>query len=88
GAGEDREVRDGLLFAVSPYLLQHFDKLAQGTSAAYLDEQYQRARWKEALRYELITLVFRFPDDETRFRKTCEALSIDPTASYVAAVMD
>jgi carbohydrate diacid regulator len=87
-AGDDREVRDGLLFIVSPYLLQYFDKLAQGTSTAYLEEQYRRARWREALRYELISCVFRFPDDEAGFRKTCEALSIDPTASHVAAVME
>lgn len=87
-AGDDREVRDGLLFTVSPYLLHYFDKLAQGSSAAYMDEQFQRARWKDALRHQLVSFVFSFPDDAEGFRKTCDALSIDATASYVAAVMD
>ncbi len=87
-AAGNNEARDGLLFILSPYLLVHFDGLAQSMAIAYLDEQYQRARWREVSRYQLISIVFSSPEDVAGFRKACEALNIDAAASYVAAAMD
>lgn len=86
--GTDEEVRDGLLFTVSPYLLEHFDFMAQTMSAAYLDEQYERTRGREALRHELVCLVFSFPEDTAAFRRACEALRIDPTIPRVALALE
>lgn len=85
---DDPSVRDELLFGVSPYLLDHFDHMAHSVAAAYIDEQYQRVRWREALRYELVSIVFTSPEDGEAFRKTCVALGVDPTAPRVALALD
>jgi sugar diacid utilization regulator len=82
------EVRDELLFVISRYQLEFFDSLSQTISQAYLDEQYQRLRWRDSLRYELASLVFQFPDDVAAFQRTAEALGLDPTAARVALVLD
>src|ERR1700744_4041920 len=62
-AENNPEARDELLFVISRYQLEFFDSLSQTISQAYLDEQYQRLRWRDSLRYELVTLVFQFPED-------------------------
>ena len=54
---------------------------------AYLDEQYQRARWRDSLRFELCSLVFRNPEDVESFHKCAEALGIDPTVPRIALAM-
>jgi carbohydrate diacid regulator len=87
-ASNDPQVRDPLLFEVSRYLLEYFDLLSQTISQAYLDEQYQRLRWRDSLRYELTTIVFQFPHDAAAFQRTAEALGLDPTAARIALVLD
>ncbi len=87
-ASADTDLRDEMLFVVSPYLLDHFDVVAQAVAQDYLDEQYQRTRWRDALRYELCSIVFGFPDDASGFRKTAEALGLDSTAPRVAIAID
>jgi carbohydrate diacid regulator len=82
------EARDELLFVISRYQLEFFDSLSQTISQAYLDEQYQRLRWRDSLRHELAALVFQFPDDVAAFQRTAEALGLDPTAARVALVLD
>ncbi len=87
-AEDDKGLRDELLFVVSRYLLDHFDLMSQTISQAYLDEQYQRARWRDALRYELCSIVFSFPEEVDSFRAAAEALGLDPTVPRVALALD
>lgn len=87
GLADDPALRDGLLYAVSPYLLEHFDAVAQTMSSAFLDEQYRRTRGREALRRELLGLVLGASGDTAAFQRVCEALGIDATIPRVALVM-
>ena len=87
-AEKDGESRDQLLFEVSRYLLESFDQMSQTISQAYLDEQYQQARWRESLRFELCSLVFRNPEDVDSFLKCAESLGIDPTVPRIALAIE
>ena len=87
-AEKDGDSRDQLLFEVSCYLLESFDHMSQTISQAYLDEQYQRARWRDALRFELCSLVFRNPQDVESFQKCAESLGIDPTVPRIALAIE
>jgi sugar diacid utilization regulator len=87
-AEKDGESRDLLLFEVSRYLLESFDHMSQTISQAYLDEQYQRARWRDSLRFELCSLIFRNPDDVGSFHKCAESLGIDPTVPRIALAIE
>ncbi|HEY0229719.1 MAG TPA: helix-turn-helix domain-containing protein, partial [Dokdonella sp.] len=87
--GEDDEaLRNELLFVLSPYLLDHFDLMAQSIAQAYLEEEHQRTRWRDALRYELCSIVFSSPDDVDAFKKAAEALGIDGSGLRVAITID
>jgi carbohydrate diacid regulator len=86
-AGEDAELHNELLFRVSPYLLHHFDVIAQAVSQAYLDEQLQHARWRDRLRLELWSVISARPDDAEAFRRHAEALAIDAWSPHCAAVL-
>ena len=84
----DAGSRDLLLFEVSRYLLESFDLMSQAIAQAYLDEQYQQARWRDSLRFELCSLVFRNPEDVESFHRCAEALGIDPTVPRIALAID
>ena len=81
---EHQDVQNELLFSLSPYLLDHFDEMAQAIAAAYMEEQYAQSRWKDALRYELCNLVFSSPGDVNEFNRVSETIGIDPTIARVA----
>jgi carbohydrate diacid regulator len=81
---KNTEVRDELLFKVSPHLLQHFDLLSQAVASGYVEEDRQRARWHEQLKHELSSLLFTRPDDLPRFRELTRALDLDAAAPYAA----
>lgn len=81
---EDESLRDELFFVVTPFLLERSDAMAQAIGHAYLDEQFQGARWRDARRYELCTVIFSSPDDVQGFRRAAEALGIDPNGTRVA----
>ena len=87
-AEKDGESRDQLLFEVSRYLLESFDHMSQTIVQAYLDEQYQRARWRDSLRFELCSVVFRNPEDVASFHKCAESLGIDPTVCRFALAIE
>ena len=87
-AGKDGESRDQLLFEVSCYLLESFDHMSQTIAQAYLEEQYQRARWRDSLRFELCSLVFRNPEDVGSFHQCAESLGIDPTVPRIALAIE
>jgi carbohydrate diacid regulator len=83
-----QEVQNELLFVISPYLLDHFDQIAQSIAAAYMEEQYAQSRWKDALRYELCNLIFSATGDIDEFNRVSEAIGIDPTIGRVALAFD
>jgi carbohydrate diacid regulator len=82
------ELRDELLFRISPFLMEFFDVLAQIISQTYLDEQYKQARWRESLRYQLHSIIFYYPEDTEGFSKTAAALRLDGTIPRIALAID
>lgn len=86
-AGDDAQLHNELLFKVSPYLLHHFDVIAQAVSQAYLDEQLQHARWRDRLRQELWNVISARPDDTEAFRRHAEALGLDAWSPHCAVVL-
>lgn len=87
-AQQEKEIKEQVLFLLSPYLLEHFDLITRAIEQAYLDEQYQKLRWKDALRYELCNIIFSDQDNIVRFGQLLEELGQDPTLPRVAIVMD
>lgn len=85
---EASSFRDELLFVVLPYLLEHSNTMAETIARAFLDEQYQGARWRDAMRYQLCTVIFSAPEDLDGFRRAGEALGIDPNGLRVAIAID
>jgi carbohydrate diacid regulator len=81
---EDESLRDELFFVVTPFLLERSDAMAQAIGHAHLDETFQGARWRDARRYELCTVIFSSPNDVQGFRLAAEALGIDPNGMRVA----
>ncbi|CAB3646616.1 hypothetical protein LMG24238_00794 [Paraburkholderia sediminicola] len=82
------DLRDELLFRISPFLMEFFDVLAQIISQTYLEEQYKQARWRESLRYQLHSIIFYYPDDTEGFAKTAAALRLDGTIPRIALAID
>ncbi|UPG88192.1 helix-turn-helix domain-containing protein [Luteibacter aegosomaticola] len=80
--------RNALLDAFSVYLLDYFDDLAQRIASAFLDEQFQRARWRDALRHQLLNVILSFPDDELAFRHAATALGLEAAAPYACLALD
>jgi len=87
-AREDAQARDELVLIFSSYLLDYFDDLAERIASAYLDEQFQRARWRDALRYELMSVILSFPDDDAAFSRSATALGLDPACPRVCLALD
>jgi len=87
-AGDNKELRDELLFVISPYLMDFFDEMAQLVSQAYLDEQYQHVRWRDSLRHQLHEVIFNTPNDHAKFLSTTRALGLDPAASRIAIAVE
>ncbi len=85
---KNENLRDELLFKVSPYLMEFFDTLAQVIAQIYLEEQYKHARWRESLRYELHSIIFNFPEDAEKFSRTATALNLDAKTPRVALAFD
>ena len=87
-ASKHEEIQHELLFTVSPYLLDHFDEMAQSIAAAYMEEQYEQSRWRDALRHELCNLIFSASVDVGEFNRVSETIGIDPTIARVAFVFN
>lgn len=86
-AGDDAALHSELLCKVSPYLLQHFDIVAEAIADAYLKEQAQHARWRDRLRQELWMIVSGRTEDASGFRARAEALGIAPASAHCALVL-
>ena len=87
-AEKNGESRDPLLFEVSCYLLESFDHMSQTIAQAYLDEQYERARWRDLVRCQLSSLVLHNPEDVESFHKCAESLGIDPSVPRIALAIE
>lgn len=87
-ATKNAEVRDELLFSLSSYLLDHFGKMVQAITAAYLDEKYQQSRRRDVLRYELCHIIFSETGDVAEFNRVSEAIGLDPTIPRVALAFE
>jgi len=87
-AESDTALHQELLYRVSPYVFDHFDLMAQTIAQAYVSEQFQRARWRDALVYELCSILFNRPEDEDGFRESAQALGLDATLTYCALRMN
>lgn len=83
-AGKDKDVREEVLFKVSPYLLYHVDLLGQAISQAYSQELQQHSRWRDRLRHELCGILYSNPEDTAGFRERAMALGLDASAPHVA----
>ena len=77
-------LRDELFFVISPYLMDYFDSMAELISKAFLDEQYQQARWRMSLRHQLHEVIFSHSGDAQAFSKTTRALGVDHTIPRIA----
>lgn len=65
-----------LVVAVSPYLLKHFDVVAEAIASSYLQEQSQYARWRDRLRQELWSVIYCRPDDTRSFGELGAAIGL------------
>ncbi|XBS68496.1 helix-turn-helix domain-containing protein [Acerihabitans sp. KWT182] len=83
-AEQNEDLREELLFSISPYLLTYFDAMAQLISQSYLREQFRQTRWRESLQHQLYGLIFTSPQDSGEFHKTAAALGLDPAAPRIA----
>ncbi|MCE4556835.1 PucR family transcriptional regulator [Roseateles cellulosilyticus] len=87
-AREHEHLRDEVLFTAAPLILEHIDTMSQAMALGYLNEQFEGARWRDAMRYELCSIVFGASADEASFRRAALALGLDPMGPYVAAAFD
>jgi len=85
---DDDALRDELFFVVTPFLLERSDVMAQAIAQAYLDEQFQGARWRDAMRYELCSAIFGASADFQSFQKAAEALGVEPNGLRVGLAMN
>lgn len=84
----DESLRDELLFILSPSLLEYVDTASQAIAQAFLDEQFKGSRWRDAMRYELCSIIFNSPNDTESFKRAAAALGIDAHGLRVALAMD
>jgi len=83
----DSSLYEEMLYKVSPYLIYHFDLVAQSVNQKYADEQYKRARWRDRLRHELCGIVRDRPEDDSGYRAHMQALGLDATAPHAALAL-
>lgn len=84
----DEAIRNELLFILSPSLLEYVDTASQAIAQAYLEEQFKGSRWRDAMRYELCSIIFNAPNDTENFKRAAQTLGIDAHGLRVALAMD
>ena len=75
-----------LLRKVSPYLLEHFDTIAQAVGVAYTGEQQEQARWRDHLRHRLVDGIFESDLEPRVFERLCGDFGVEPQACLLALV--
>lgn len=86
-AAEDVALKAELAAHISPFLLEHFDVVAEAIATNYIQEQSQHARWRDRLREELWTIVRGRVDDGAGFRRQAEALGIAHERPHCAVAL-
>jgi len=84
----DTQLANELLFDISRYLFDYFDAMAQIIIKAYVIEEYQQSRWRDAILHQLYTVVFHAPNDDEGFSNALSALGLDSTLPRVALAID
>jgi carbohydrate diacid regulator len=87
-AKHDDELRDELLFVISPHLLKFADFMNQFIGSVFIDEQFRHSRWRNDARRKLCELVFSGTSDEEVFCRIGRNLGFDPTIPRTALAMD
>ncbi len=87
-AEHDDALRDEMLFAISPYLLEYSDFMAQFIGRVFLDEQCQQTSWRGDVRRQLSDLLFSGTCDDQDFRRIGRSLGFDSTAPRTALAID
>lgn len=83
----NRTLHEELLFKLSPYLLFHFDLVAQTVAQAYTVEQHRRTRWQDRLRHDLCAVIFTHPERLDDFRAHTQALGLDAGAAHAVLAL-
>ena len=86
-ARKHESLHNELLFRISPYLLYHFDLMAQTVSLSYATEQHRRVRWQDRLRHELCVILFNNPSNLEGFRSHAQSLGLDASLLHVALAL-
>ncbi|KVZ09423.1 PucR family transcriptional regulator [Burkholderia stagnalis] len=82
------DLRDELLFLISPNLMKFFDAMSQIISQTYLEEQFEQAHWRQSLRHQLHSIILNSPEDADGFSKATSALRINGTTPRIALAID
>lgn len=85
--GQDEELRQELLFTLSPYLLYQQDQVALALTQTYSDEMQRRSHWRDRARHELCSILYNHPEDEDGFRQRTLALGLDASAPHIALAL-
>lgn len=85
--GDSPALYPELLRKISPYLLYHFDVIAQAVSLVYTSEQFHRAQWRDRLRHDLCGVIFTGTEDADAFRHFAQALGLDASAPHAALAL-
>ena len=85
--GDDEQLRQELLFTLSPYLLYQQDQTALMLTQVYADELQRRSHWRDRARHELCSILYTHPEDEDGFRQRALALGLDASAPHIALAL-
>ena len=86
-AQTDPQMREELLFKVSPIFMDLGDLLAQTLTATYAEEMQQRGRWRDRVRHELCGILYTDADNVEGFRERALSLGLDPSAPHLALAL-
>ena len=86
-AHSDPQLREELLFKVSPVFMDLGDLLAQTLTATYAEEMQQRGRWRDRVRHELCGILYSDADNIEGFRERALSLGLDPAAPHVGLAL-
>jgi len=83
----DPQMREELLFKVSPLFMDLGELLAQTLTTTYAEEMQQRGRWRDRVRHELCGILYTDPDNLDGFRERAHSLGLDPSAPHIALAL-
>ena len=87
-ATEEADLARELALNVAPFLFEFFEGVAQTLAQAYVQEQRHRAHWREAILYQMHTVIFHAPHDHATFTAAMSALGLDASLPRMAIALD